>query len=769
MIRKQAIQTAAVAAFFALVASLSLVAQAQPLVVTSPLTQVLMKILPELAQGYIDFNGNGKADQLSDLNEFVPESRVKDGQLQAQEILDFVAANWRFIGLDKLRSVRDAVRGTPGALNELIAIDFSTALDDAVNKREAMGDVLYLTPAAYKEAMGRIGGIISSMANAYKKEGAKSEAEFVASRDALFGLMEKGYPLPLDIPAEEKATLSTAMVSTINKERSSNPARTRSAIKTLGQLKSTETASWLLALAEGSDYQIDAIRALGEIAYRPALAVLVKQLKTSKDGEVRKASLQALGSIGGAESLDAILDLLKPANKPGLSKDLLQAVAQALSGIAQKGNTDARIAAALKDLSASEDPVVRKAATAGLGAFPGGASADALLAVLSNDKDSIVRAQAVGALNKQKSDLIVPAFMKTLREKDLDPALKVATINALGDNAGGSQAVAIIVEGLADKDERVRAAASQALRKLYPANQQLVAATITRSLLASTDENLLIEGAGLLASLADLSTLPALLTLLQNPSSEVKRNVTWALYRIRSSQTPRVMDELQKLITNENETLAVRINAVRAVGAIGFDSPQLSLWQTLVTTAQMRGEKYAMLRFFAVRSLGQIGAGKAQVTAALARIAVKESDAELRKEAVVALRNQAGTDPAAGEALVGAFSQAEDAELKTLVIEALADMGSDKSAGLAGDFLSGNAPPALKRRVINALSENPDEASAIVILDAARDPGLQEFSTAVLEGFPASFMASLVERRLRTESDKGLVGVLNSLQLRFAR
>ena len=112
---------AIVAALFLTLAASS--PAAEPLLVSSSLNQELAKIFPELSQGYIDFNGNGKADSTGDLNEVVPESRMKDGQLQSQEILDFVVANWRFIPLAKLKAVQQAVKGTTGALGELIAIE----------------------------------------------------------------------------------------------------------------------------------------------------------------------------------------------------------------------------------------------------------------------------------------------------------------------------------------------------------------------------------------------------------------------------------------------------------------------------------------------------------------------------------------------------------------------------------------------------------------------------------------------------------------------
>lgn len=745
-----------------------LVAQGLP-PVNSPLNQQLEKIFPEIASGYIDLNGNGKLDQNSELNEVIPESRVKNGQLTAQEILDFIVAQWRFIPLEKLRAVQAAVNTTPGAINELIAIDFSASIDDAIAQRAAMGDTLYLTPSAYKEAMGKLGGIIGAIATDYKTEGAKSEGDFVANRDELFGMIEKGYPIPEDIPADERATLSTMMLNTLMKEQKSDPARAKTAIKALGRMGSTKAAPYLAGLAEDSDFQVEAIGALGVIDYKPAVPSLSKLVKSGRSPEVRKAALQALGTIGGADGLDAILDLLKPANRAALPKDFFASIAQALAGIAQKGNADARVQAAFKDLSASDDSQVRKAATAGIGASATPASADALLAILGSDRDPSVRTQAVYALGKQKSDAIAPALMKVLREKDLDPGLEIAAVNSLGDSPAGSQAVGVVVDDLADKDAGVRAASATALQKLYPANQALVTGTLTRSLLASQDEAFLVAGTGLLATLADPAGIPALLTLLQKPQPEVRENVAWAFYKIHSASNPRVVDEMQKLITNESESITVRVDAVRAVGAIAYDSPQLNLWQTLVTTSRMRGEKYASLRYYAVWALGRVGAGNGQAISALARIASRDADLELRKQAVAALRDMAAPDKAAIDALADSYSQSDDQELKALVLEALADMGSDKPAALAGDLIAGKASLALKRRALYAVAESPDETSASLLLDASRDAQLQDFAEALLEGYPASFMSALVERRLRTETDKNGISVLEALDARFSQ
>ena len=177
----------------------------------------------------------------------------------------------------------------------------------------------------------------------------------------------------------------------------------------------------------------------------------------------------------------------------------------------------------------------------------------------------------------------------------------------------------------------------------------------------------------------------------------------------------------------------------------------------------MRGDKYAMLRFFAVRSLGELGAANGQVAQALVRVAARDPDQELRKEAVYALRKLPSISGDALDALSGSLVEAGDDELRVRVLEALADLGSAKPSELAGDMLRGSLPVPLKRRVIQALSQNPDDIAAGIILDAAADAKVADFAVAVLEGFPPRTIRFVVSRRLRTETDAGILSVLNAL------
>jgi HEAT repeat protein len=263
--------------------------------------------------------------------------------------------------------------------------------------------------------------------------------------------------------------------------------------------------------------------------------------------------------------------------------------------------------------------------------------------------------------------------------------------------------------------------------------------------------------------LADPLSIPTLLALLSKPQSEVKRLAAWALCRVKPVTNPKVVEELQKLVTNENESIAVRVNAVRALGSIAFDSPQLKIWQTLVTTIQMRGDKYSMLRYYAVRSLGELGTTNPEVAQTLARIAVRDPDPELRKEAVYALRSLPSASDEALAELSSSFIGAGEDELRVRIIEALADLGSADATGLAGELVRGTMAVPLKRRVMQAMAQKPDETTAALILDAAADVKLADFVSALLEGFPSRVIRSVVSRRLRTETDANILSVLNSL------
>lgn len=125
-------------------------------VVNTSLGKSFTAIFPELSKGYIDLNANGQLDRLDDMDEKIPDSGVKDGIIQVQEILDFIEANYRFIPMDKLNAVYKALDTASGDIPRLIALNYSQRIKEVIRNKERLGaNSLYLTPSALKRPMKR--------------------------------------------------------------------------------------------------------------------------------------------------------------------------------------------------------------------------------------------------------------------------------------------------------------------------------------------------------------------------------------------------------------------------------------------------------------------------------------------------------------------------------------------------------------------------------------------------------------------------------------
>ena len=224
-------------------------------VVDNNLGRALTEIFPELSQEYIDLNNNGELDRLDDMDELVPESRVKDGIIQVQEILDFIGENYPFFFMDDLVAVRDALDSTEGTIPELIALSYNRTIREIIRKKEELGtEGLYLSPSAKKEAMERMSGYIADMVSAYKGETPEDEKRFIEARDKLFTMIEQGYPIVKDLPEEDMNVLVSSLIQTTINERNTSEKRVKSAVKTLGKLADPFAVSYILDLMQEEDY-----------------------------------------------------------------------------------------------------------------------------------------------------------------------------------------------------------------------------------------------------------------------------------------------------------------------------------------------------------------------------------------------------------------------------------------------------------------------------------------------------------------------------------
>ena len=760
-----------------------------PEIVDSAVAKELTRIFPELENGYIDLNRNGKPDQDDELNEVIPESSVKDSLIQGQEILDFIIENYKFLPLEKLSAVRGALEGASGVIPELVSLNYLSQIEDVLEKKEQLdAHGLFLTASARREALNRIDAYIGTMVNAYKKEDREFEGSFIEARDRFFTMIEQGYPLPDSLEEKDRGILVVIMINTIIKN--AEPDGVSVAIKTLGRLKADSATSYLLKLMQNPSWTRESIKALGRIGDSRSLDPLLQALEKETDKGTRVDIIKAIGGLEGQAGLSRLKALARPAkeNEPGSDIDIVAASLEAMAEVAGRGNQDPSLMTLFTDYLAHPEPRMRILSIKGLANFRSRQTGSLLLPLLRTEKRDEVKKEIILALDKLQFPGTALGLIGLLRSAASTDDIRQAAITALGDSSEGNQAVPVIIGNLSSSNPEVSGAAAGALIKLDEAFPKLVVPSLSKSLFRETDKSTLESGARVLAYLADETSLNTLTALLSSPYPEVKTHATWGLYRIRSATNPKAVDELNKLVSNESEPLQVRINAVRALGAIRYDSERMNVWETLLNITKLRSEKYHILRYYALWALGELGDARAQVFTTLAGIAQRDDDAGIRLQAVRSIQKLATKNARAEAGLIKLFRQSQDNEVRITIVEALADMSSANTAELAAEILGSDLGPQLgganlggatlsgaglggattnKKRVIYALSKLGGEREIRAILDAARDGEIKGYVEMTLEDIDPDVLSKIVRKRLKTETDPSILSVMESLQSRM--
>ncbi len=748
----------------AVVISLTFSVSSYAKVVGTTLGREFTKIFPDLSDNYIDLNGNGKIDRLEDMDEKIPDSRVKDNLIQVQEILDFIQLNFRFIDMDKLKAVKDVLLNASGEIPELISLNYSSLIDGIISEKERLGaNDLYLTPSALKAAREKMTGFIATMLNAYRKEEQQYEKAFSDANRELFRMIEAGYPLP-ELNSDDKELLTNLTINTIIKEKENDTKKVLTAIRTLGRLQAKSSIPYLKDLLSLSDYSIETAIALGNIGGNESRQILVDKLESEEPGKLKNTLIMALGKTGSDDSVKLILSLLEgEENEPETEKTIVSA----LSSLSIGGVRDRKIYSILTDYLKSDDPEIRILAISGIAAYKSAAASALLLPILKTEKSEQVQVALVKSLSNDNNPGTVPAFSNLLQGAETSDELKIELIKGIGKNENGIKAVASVVTYLGSTNEDVRVSASDSLENLYRQNGPVVIGGISRTINQSNDKLFLTEASSLLARLADPVSIVTVLNLLGSPFPEVKKNATWTLYRMSPPDNIKVVAELQKLVTSETEPVEVRINAVRALGSIGYDTDRIEVWKTLLTTLKLKDPKYRMLKFYGIEALGSMGRVNPEITGSLTTIVSRESDASLKLAAVNSLRDLSPGDSAIAKVLAGSFNKSDDDLYRTSVLEALGDMGSETVSDLAPVLLEKEKSPLIKNRVIYVLSHIGDEKSLSALLDIADDTEVSDFLIGTLEEADRETLTALIQRRLKTETDPDKMGVYEDLISRF--
>jgi len=740
-------------------------------IVDTPLGSNFERLFPNLSEGYIDLNSNGSMDRLEDMDEKIPESLVQDGVLQVQEVLDFIIEQYRFFPVSKLEEIQNVLSRAEGQIAEIIALSYQIRMTQVIEKKREFGaDDLYLTPSALRRAHEEMSGYIATMLHAYKKEEQEYVQQFTSARESLFSMIEAGYPLP-PMGTEDRSLLISAMLHTILSEGERNPQRVKAAINTLGRLQAESALPYLQNLLGSSAYQVEAAGALGDIGNTQARAILMEALKVSEPGEYQYALIRAVGKVGGDESAEYILSMLPASqgedDEAQLPEQKEETIVKALSDLAGQGSRNRRIFTVLSDYLSHESPEIRGVAVEGIAGFGARMATGELLPMLKDEQNEKVKITLVRNLNALNDANTIPTFINLLDDPTTSNTLKQEIINAIGRNDNGARAIPAVLTYLSSDNEAVRTTARQAVLNQYQRDSQTVISSLSRSALQSSDSLFLEQATSILAEVADPAAVPTLLKLLDTTSPQVRKNVTWAFYRIRPQNNARIVSEIQKLVTSETEPLQVRINAARALGAMRTNNAQLEVHKTLLTSLKLRSPEYSMLRYYAIDSLAQLSASQTEVIEALVATASGAGEQTLRIAALQALRTIGGTGSDAIASVAGMAKRSSNLEIQTEAVRLLGDAGSPETVGIARSVLDAAdaADNAGIYKIIGyALSRiNSDEAVELLI-DMAADSEQTDFLVGLIQEMDPTTLRKVVQRRRQTESNQQVVQILDRLE-----
>jgi HEAT repeat protein len=382
------------------------------------------------------------------------------------------------------------------------------------------------------------------------------------------------------------------------------------------------TAALKSSDADVRGHAANALENIGTASHSAANALA--GLLDDKDGNVRRAAMDALLGIGlDAKTLVPILKhaIENPEMDPSLTVPAMNALAeQGDEGIKvligemknEKGCYWATVALgtagpkakdAVPDLLqciGSAEPEMRMEAALTLGNIgPDAKSAIPALTKALTDKEYSVRYAAAYALAGVGAKDASPELRKQADSKD--PFLKITIAWALAklnpdDQAQRQATVKILIDGLKDKDRKVRVAAARGLHdlKLPPETTMPVFA----EMMADKDPEIRDRVADALASLGESampklikaldnddmqalavevirrlgpkakSAVPALILEMKDPGADYRREVEFAIGSIGPDAKAAVPTLIEHL-TNEKEDLKVRRTACYALGKIG--------------------------------------------------------------------------------------------------------------------------------------------------------------------------------------------------------
>lgn len=733
-------------------------------IVSTPLGNRLREIFPELRTGYIDLNQNGSMDRLEDMDEQINDFMVKDDQLQVQETLEFIKNNYRYFPVRTLQSVLDALNSPEGTINELIGLNYKASINQLIEKRIAMGDYgLYLPPSAKRKAMMEMSGYLETMNNAYREEGNEAEKRFTSAKDSVYEMLEKGYPLPEPLMEKERAILESTLINTLIREQNNSKA-IETSLFTLGRIRSTRAIPYIIPLVSNSLYSVGSIRALGSIGNLEALDLLLNSLQDNPEQTKKVEIIRALGSMGAREALQPLLTILKEEN---LENQVLNALLESLGKIAEAGNRDRRITTALTEYLNSADPALRISAIKGLSVFNDQKTVSSLIGLFKTERSEAVLATLIDKAASINNNTIIPSLTALLQNPQTSIDLKVSCLHSIGKHREGIKGINGVLNELSSPEPELRKVAYETAKELYHQDSNSLIANLARSVNTNKDPLFQQQAARLFSELPDENALNSLFVMLSSNDPEVKRYSTLAIYRIRPVGNLRITTSLNKIVANETEPLDVRINAVRALGASGYDHPSVNVEETLITIANMRDAKYAQLRYFALKALGQLPSISNETIDKVISIASRERDEVLKEEAIRTISLTGMSDQNRLEKLslsLESLDPRTQSGLALLYCELLGEVGNDSFIDFSEKLKPYLTSTGEKRRLTYSFYlSGTDEGYKKMILMGS-EPGLTDLISSLAESADKERLSRVIKSLKRSETDPAVLELTSIIE-----
>ncbi len=440
------------------------------------------------------------------------------------------------------------------------------------------------------------------------------------------------------------------------------------ALRVLAHLKRLTVIENIAAITKSPDPEIRkaAAQTLGVFGSPLAVKPLMEMLNDEVI-EVRAAALEALAGPGGRDAPPFLQEVL-PYLVEGLSDphpEIRQAAVnglvklgqwslQAIAKVQEEGPEIARKEAEKafreicegfrKDLRENSDRLIRRDMARYIGELRYAKATPDLIDKLQKDADPEVRSACAYALGNIGAKFAVGPLREVMENRKEEMPVRLAAAVALGQ-MGNEQGIKFLIDQLKSSDEKVRAAAVEALRTIgKPATRLLIEAAqskdslqrwgavaalgetgdpkavpILLKALRDEDENVRAVAAASLGKLRYARAAHQLVQALADKSERVQAHAEWALENIGERAIPAIMDGAKRTAT--------KLRAFRLLG-------RLKAREAVPLLIEGLKDRKPEIRSMAAWALGEIGDRRA--VSALER-ALEDKAPEVRREAVVAL------------------------------------------------------------------------------------------------------------------------------------